>query len=426
MGRKRLLLGLVVVLAIAILSLGLVGSAAAAEEKKPIIVGTILPLTGPYAGTAQANLKCMKLAIHEQNEKGGLLGRKLVLKVADTRGGEAENVYAAGERLIKEGCDAVITGYCTLGPADGHMFGKYEIPYIAMTAITALSDAIRDNLPEYDNVFMAGWSEMVYGWGLQDETFGIPAKMGWTPPNKKIAVFKADLPYCIEPPSYFAEWAKTLGYEIVIDEISPFGKADWSDAMTKLERKKPAFIIQSLLSPQDAAKWQIAFYDRFYKKGYNGIIISQYSPSSLEYQELTTPEQREGVIAMGATMRTHLPVVVDYMNRWEAFFGEPLDDVYAILTRDNFEQWVRAVEMAGSVDDYALVCKYIRQTPHVGMWGTVVYQPLNQTAIYGENLLPLDFIQFHEEGVMVNVAPKAVANGVYEKPALMETALANQ
>ncbi len=87
-----LLVGMVVMLLT-----GTIGPAEAADNSDPIIIGGIFPLTGAYAGTAEVQLTAIKMAVKETNDAGGLLGRKLVLKVADAMGAEPENVRSAGE-----------------------------------------------------------------------------------------------------------------------------------------------------------------------------------------------------------------------------------------------------------------------------------------------------------------------------------------
>lgn len=67
----------------------------------PIVIGATSSETGAFAADAEYNLNGMKLAIEEENAKGGWLGRKLELKIYDDESnpGTAVRLYT---RLITE------------------------------------------------------------------------------------------------------------------------------------------------------------------------------------------------------------------------------------------------------------------------------------------------------------------------------------
>ena len=45
------------------------------SAEEPILIGSPLPLTGPYASDGEQMKMALELAIEEQNAAGGLLGR---------------------------------------------------------------------------------------------------------------------------------------------------------------------------------------------------------------------------------------------------------------------------------------------------------------------------------------------------------------
>jgi branched-chain amino acid transport system substrate-binding protein len=92
-------------LAIAIL-VGLTASAMAQDIK----VGTILPLSGGAGPDGQAVTNAVKLMVQQINDKGGLLGRKLVLISKDDESTPAVGVSRANE-MIAEKVDVVIEGW---------------------------------------------------------------------------------------------------------------------------------------------------------------------------------------------------------------------------------------------------------------------------------------------------------------------------
>ncbi|MBW2619426.1 MAG: ABC transporter substrate-binding protein, partial [Deltaproteobacteria bacterium] len=287
--------------------------------------------------------------------------------------------------------------------------------YLASTANHHFSDAVERGLPGTDNCFEVCWDEYAYSLSMMDHLFMIPQKMGWTPPNKKIAMVKVDLPYCVDPADRFRELAEPKGYEFVIDEITQFGKVDWGSILTKIERAKPSYILLFLLDPTDSARFQTQFHDRFGKKGLPAIINYQYTPMIPEFLELTGKEAAEGIVYMGVAIREQDPVVQDYLKRWDAKFHERPLDGYAVMTRDSFDVWATAVKKVGCVECYDQIIRKIRGSLNRGMWGTYVFAPHDQTAIYGEELIPVDWMQIRD-GKHLQTFPDQWKMTEYQKP----------
>jgi branched-chain amino acid transport system substrate-binding protein len=386
---------------------------AIAEE--PILIGGSFPLTGPFSGTGQEMKRGVEVAIEDYNAAGGLLGRKVKLISGDVAGCKAEAITAVGERLIGAGVNMVITGYDALDNTNVRVYGAHDVIYMTGTAYHLISDAIEADLSRNWNVFDYCWDELTYAYTLMDNMFDIPEKIGWKPPNKKIALLKADLSYCIVPADLFKEMAIKRGYEFPVDEVSQFGKVDWGTTLSKIERTKPSYILLFLQDPTDTARFQQQFYERFGEDGIESLIVAQYSPGMPEYLELTGKEAAEGVIWMGAAIRTWDPEVAEFIKRFKAKFGDPPKDPYAVQTHDGFSIWAEAVKRAGCVDCYEKIAREIRETVYVGMFGTYVFNPRDQTVIYGINLLPVDWVQIRD-GKHLQVFPEKYKFADFQKP----------
>ena len=392
------------------------GSALAAD---PIKIGAACPLTGPYASVGQTMLRAYEMAADEYNAQGGLLGRPIKIISGDVSDCLSENTTAVAERLIAAGVDMVNTGYDSFSNANIKTYGKYDVPYLTGTAFHIVSDAIEEGMPQTNNCFEYVWDELSYGKNLLDELFEAPKKMGWTPPNKKIAVIKVDFSYAMAPADLFVEGAKAKGYDVVLDEVIQFGKIDFGTILSKIERLQPAYIFFTDPSPEDAARFAIQFYDRFADKGLEAIVVQQYSPSTPEFMELVGVEKAEGVLYMGGAVRGWIPEVAEYLKRWVAKYDESLYDPYGLACRDGFEIWAQAVKRAGSVTDYANVNRLIRESVYDGLWGTYVFDPRDQTALYGEYLIAVDWVQLRN-GEQIEVYPDRYKIGDYVKQPWMK------
>ncbi len=392
-------------LCILIVALGVVLSGCGG--KKEILVGAPMPLTGPYASDGEQMQKALEMAIAEKNAKGGLLNRQIKLIPGDVGALEAEKIKAVGERLAGESVDVVITGYADSG-VDARVFGEYDMPYLHADAMTLDTEVVQQNLEKYGNVFQYCPSEVSYGIDAAANLFNIPQKLGWTPPNKKIAIVKVDYSYNVLAADKFAALAKEQGYEIVVDEITQFGVVEWGPILSKIEEAQPAYVTFWNLDPTDASRFMIQFNDKFGEKGLNALVFMQYTPSIPEFLTLAG-KSAEGLL-WTASINPVGEGVADYRQRWIDKFGSEPKSIYSYVTRDGFDIWVNAVEKAGCVDCYEQIIKVIRETNYTGLAGTHQFNLADQQSKSGDDLIPTLWYQIWE-GKNVIVGPDKYAKG---------------
>lgn len=87
----------------------------ASTARADILIGLIAPLTGPVAAYGDQVKNGAQAAVDEINKKGGILGEKVVLKLADDAGEPKQGVSAANQ-LVADGVHFVI-GPVTSGVA---------------------------------------------------------------------------------------------------------------------------------------------------------------------------------------------------------------------------------------------------------------------------------------------------------------------
>ena len=87
----------------------------ASTARADIVIGLIAPLTGPVAAYGEQVKNGAQVAVDEINKKGGVLGEKLVLKLADDAGEPKQGVSAANQ-LVGDGIRFVV-GPVTSGVA---------------------------------------------------------------------------------------------------------------------------------------------------------------------------------------------------------------------------------------------------------------------------------------------------------------------
>lgn len=113
------------------------------ETLPPLHIAVVGPMTGPDSDNGQAFVKGARLCLEEFNNKGGILGRQLVLDVYDDKNNPVLALEKAEEISQHNQALAVIghnNSACSL--AGGKIYKKYEIPAItpSSTAPTITED----------------------------------------------------------------------------------------------------------------------------------------------------------------------------------------------------------------------------------------------------------------------------------------------
>ncbi len=100
--------GVLVALAMLVVAT-LVPAATHGAETKPIVIGIAVGLSGVNSVVAPAVVQSAELAVEELNAKGGILGRKVELAVADDESGPAGAVKAFNSLIHQRKVDVIIT-----------------------------------------------------------------------------------------------------------------------------------------------------------------------------------------------------------------------------------------------------------------------------------------------------------------------------
>jgi branched-chain amino acid transport system substrate-binding protein len=384
---------------------------AVAADKPPIKIASDIPLTGPYAADGAVMKQCLDMAVDEYNAKGGILGRKLEIVYGDVAALEPEKVKAVGERLLAGKPDVVITGYDDVGILT---FGETNIPYFHSNGMSFLNDMVAKEPQKYSNVFNYGVVELDYATSAyEDFILKAPKSMGWTPPNKKIAILALDFPYCTPGAQKLTEMAEKEGYKIVLNEKVQFGQPEYGPIFSKIEMQEPAFIAVFHAMPDDTANIMKQFMDYFGDDGLNALIWMQYAPSMPDFIGLAGKAADGMVFSAGLVGQT--PEGKDYGARFKKRYGMEVPGPYAQLPRWPVDIWAAAVERAGCVDCYDKVNDEIRKTSYKTMEGWTVAFDKNNAAKYGKEFFIFDMIQY-QNGKQEIITPAKRATAKMTKP----------
>ena len=403
--KRRVLL---IFLAVALMAFGACARVPEEEEVEPIKVGAPIPLTGSFAADGEEMVNGITMAIEDITAEGGVLGRPLEVVVFDIKEMLPEDLTSAANTLIlREKVDVLVTGYGDTG-ADVRAFGQYDMPYFHADTTKISKRLVREH-PEYNNCFMLCDDSGPYGWrGFDIITEELPYEC----PNHKAAVIYVDYEYNIVTADTFKEEAAKKGWEVVVDEMIPWGVREWGPILSKIRATDPAIILFAHLTPVAGT----TFLHQFLERPTDSIICGTYFPAIPEFRELAG-EAANGYCWVTMMGMLPTPEAKAWIARYEQRFGREPAMFGSAGPYDALHMWKAAVERVGDVEDYDAVCAAIRDPDYAytGLCGTYSYDPLEQMAVSGEDLIPMLFYQIQNmEHVLIS--PEKYAYGEFEVP----------
>jgi branched-chain amino acid transport system substrate-binding protein len=212
---------------------------AQAQAPGPIVIGASLSLTGIFADGGKYSLEGYQLWIKQQNAKGGLLGRQLVLKYYDDQSDPATGVRLY-ERLINEDKVDVIMGpYGTAITAPAaNVAERYKMPMIC---------------PETADVamFQRGFKYIFQGLGpVQTYLYGV-LSIAKDHKLRTLALIGPDTAFGHSLVNAVPEVARGFGQSIVYTEFYPARANDFSSVIEKVKAANPDVLL-AMAFPNDS------------------------------------------------------------------------------------------------------------------------------------------------------------------------------
>jgi branched-chain amino acid transport system substrate-binding protein len=190
-----------------------------------IVIGDILPLTGPPALLGVAHNLGVKVAVAEANAAGGIQGRKLRL-ISEDDGYVPSRTIQGVRKLINS--DKIFAFTSISGTAQA----QAAMPLIKQTGIPAMAPITTyEGLykPTIKNVFAVGYD-------MREAVYGLVSQMADRYPNKKWAVISQDDEYGENVRDGFERAAKEKKLQVVSSQIYKKGQSDFSSEILKVKQ----------------------------------------------------------------------------------------------------------------------------------------------------------------------------------------------
>ena len=189
------------------------------------------------------------------------------------------------------------------------------------------------------------------------------------------------------------EMAKTLGWEVVVDEEVPYDNRQWSGTLNSIRAADPSLVFFELLDTAGVS----SFIDQFQlDPGPNTLLYAGYIFSTPAFQDIVAAGKADGVL--GVTLSAQLPGEAGdkFVAAWEKRYGKKPPFSIGAAIYDELMLWATAVEKVGTVEDHKAVVEAIRELNYKGVTGVYSFND-QQYVNAGNDTLPPHLIQAQDQ-----------------------------
>ena len=346
---------------------------APAPAEGTILIGHVGSMTGAEATFGDSTDKGIKLAIEEQNKKGGVKGKQLALKTLDDSG-KPEEAAVAATRLITQDKVAVLLGEVASSRslAMAPIADSNHVPMITPTSTNPRVTKDGDKTRPY--VFRVCFIDPFQG--------TVMAKFATEKKIKNVAILRdVGNDYSVGLADFFKKAFTATGGKIVADESYKAGDQDFKAQLTAIKNKKP----EAVYVP--GYYTDVALIARQARElGIKVPLMGGDGWDSNKLYEIAQGALDGSYFSNHYTDEDPSPVVQDFVKKYKAAYGS-VPDALAVLGYDAALVAINALEKAKDLTG-ASVRDAIEQTKDFkGVSGTITldadHNPVKPAVVLG-------------------------------------------
>jgi branched-chain amino acid transport system substrate-binding protein len=241
--KTRLLLraACLAVLFFVLLLSGFAGSPAPAKGE-PILIGTIQPLTGPYAAFGVKFYQAYNMAADEINEAGGIKGRPIQIVFEDSQD-KLDLAQTAARKLVENPKIMALMGgrLSGAGLAIAQLAEREHIPYLV-------------DHPSADVITKSGF-QWTFRLNPASSFNSVPLQRfmkEYAKDIKTVALLYENSVYGKGVTEPFKAWLGQNGYQVVVSELYPPLALDYRDLLNKVKAQNPDLLFLASNIPDSA------------------------------------------------------------------------------------------------------------------------------------------------------------------------------
>lgn len=353
-----------------------------------------------------------KLAAEEINAKGGVLGRKLEIVVADETENPEQGIAAIKKLTADEKVNVLIGGY-TSGVTLAQLphISSAKTIYIGVGAASpAITAKVKSDYENYKYIFRAFPINAAHqARALVDFINGkLKGEMKMT----KIAIVGENAKWVQDLVPILKKGATEGGTEVKLAEFFDTSTSDFSPLFAKVKDSGAQYLIV-VLSHASSDIFVKQWHDAQVPIPIGGIDVKSQDADFFTRVSGKANAETVGMFAIRAPLT---PKTIPFWDEFVKRFGTA--PVYTgIGAYDAVYIYADAVKRANSIEPGAVI-KELEKTDHVGIAGKLVFDEMHDVKT-GPGMQNLLFVQWQKNGERVVVWPKEAATGPMISPPWM-------
>ncbi len=387
-------------LAMAALAL-VAGGAGARADEKPIVIGITAPI---QLQVGRDTVDATQLAIDEVNAKGGVLGRKLTMVVADETMDPQQGVSAVKKLTSDDHVDVLIGGYNSgVTLAQERHIADAKTIYLGIGAASpSITDFVKKDYKKFKYIFRVNPINAVR---QADQLTGfvsgkVKGDLGFT----TIAIVGENAKWVQDLAPVLKSGVEKDGIKVAMLELFDPDMSDFSPLLSQVRDSGAQYLVV-ILSHASSDVFVKQWYDAKFPMPIGGIDVKGQDP---DFFTRIGGKAISETVSLGLLAEPLTPKTMPFWNAFNAKFNRP--PVYtAPGAYDALYLYAEAVERAKSTDP-ELVVPELEKTKYLGTQGTYVFDD-EHDVMPGPGLINLLYVQWQNDGKRVIVWPKELATG---------------
>ncbi|MFE3828077.1 ABC transporter substrate-binding protein [Streptomyces sp. NPDC059092] len=393
-------------------------------RRRPLLMGAVLPLTGPAADDGREMLLATRLALEEINDLGGIAGRRVEVVTADVEVTDPASVRGAFEELMALEVDALTSGY--IGPQDvaHEIAADYGCPYLHAATLDSMVTRVADDPGRYGGVFQVCPSDTRYGPGYVRFLTRLRDSGRWRPDSDRLVVVQGVWPLGDLGRGEMEKAVEEGGWSLTVLSGIGMAGAEWESVARRVREMAPA----SVLVGHYFMPGSLAFLRELLRDGGPPVLpYLLYTPSIPSFREALGP-LAEGLLWATVTGTYADHIGRSFAARYRVLHGVAPGRSHAGIAYDRARMIAGAWSRVDDPRDYRRVATALRTTIHRGVNGAYYLADAGQAALAYPELTPDPSIgQAHlvhqiQDGRHRILAPSPYADGRFRLPPRFEPA----
>ncbi|WP_238011637.1 amino acid ABC transporter substrate-binding protein [Dactylosporangium sp. AC04546] len=332
------------------------GDNKSSNSDDPIVIGMSLPLTGPVADRAKPGMEGYQYWVDELNEKGGLLGRKVELKVLDD-GFDQQTAVSDYNRLISQDKVDLLLGTFSsdLNVAVAPIAERFGYVYVEPSGGA-------------DEIFERGFKYLFFAQPattqkLPDRFVDLIESMPAAERPKTLALIQIDDPNTTQAAGLFKEQLGALGVRTVYDETYAPDTSNFDSIASSIKQRNPDLVINGAIAVDG-----MSLIQSMQKVGFSPKMLYQMNaPTDPTYVKTVGTANTDGIFTyLGWSPEATYPTNAGFVSGYTKKYGNaPSEDAANSYTAG--QVLATAVKAVGSLDQVK-----IRDWLHTNSVDTIV------------------------------------------------------